>query len=144
MTGARIRFGIVGTGGIANTHAAALTALGGDAEIVACCDIAADRAADFANRWGVQHHYDSARVMLDAGVWVRCLEVKGGKVIVREMESPPMDDLSGDGSSKKQPGDGRRGPVGRRCCTGSENLRGETFEVSCPGGPGANPRWEAR
>jgi membrane-bound serine protease (ClpP class) len=30
--------------------------------------------------------------MLDAGVWVRCIEVKGGKVIVREMEAPP--DLS--------------------------------------------------
>jgi membrane-bound serine protease (ClpP class) len=29
-------------------------------------------------------------VMLDAGVWVRCLDVKGGKVIVRQME-PPAD-----------------------------------------------------
>ena len=67
MTGSKIRFGIVGTGGIANTHAAALAALGEAAEIVACCDIAADRAADFAERWGVQHHYDSARAMLDAG-----------------------------------------------------------------------------
>jgi membrane-bound ClpP family serine protease len=28
-------------------------------------------------------------VMLDSGVWVRCLEVKGGKVIVRQMEGPP-------------------------------------------------------
>jgi membrane-bound serine protease (ClpP class) len=28
-------------------------------------------------------------VMLDAGVWVRCLEVKGGKVLVREMQAPP-------------------------------------------------------
>jgi membrane-bound serine protease (ClpP class) len=31
-------------------------------------------------------------VMLDAGVWVRCIEVKGGKVLVRQLESPP--DLS--------------------------------------------------
>jgi membrane-bound serine protease (ClpP class) len=29
-------------------------------------------------------------VMLDAGVWVRCMDVKGGKVIVRQME-PPAD-----------------------------------------------------
>jgi membrane-bound serine protease (ClpP class) len=29
-------------------------------------------------------------MMLDAGVWVRCVDVKGGKVIVREME-PPAD-----------------------------------------------------
>jgi membrane-bound serine protease (ClpP class) len=28
-------------------------------------------------------------VMLDAGVWVRCVEVKGGRVIVRQLESPP-------------------------------------------------------
>ena len=28
-------------------------------------------------------------VMLDSGVWVRCLEVKGGKVLVRQMEGPP-------------------------------------------------------
>src|ERR1051326_262920 len=67
MSGTKVRFGIVGTGGIANTHAAGLAALGEDAELVACCDIAADRAADFAERWGVQHHYDSARAMLDAG-----------------------------------------------------------------------------
>jgi membrane-bound ClpP family serine protease len=29
-------------------------------------------------------------VMLDSGVWVRCVEVKGGKVIVRQMD-PPAD-----------------------------------------------------
>src|SRR6478672_229051 len=29
-------------------------------------------------------------VMLDAGVWVRCLDVKGGKVLVRQMD-PPAD-----------------------------------------------------
>ena len=35
--------------------------------------------------------------MIDAGVWVRCLDVKGGKVIVRQME-PPADvaDISPD------------------------------------------------
>src|ERR1700716_4241888 len=67
MTGTRIRFGIVGTGGIANTHAAGLAALGDDAEIVACCDVDPSRAANFAERWGVRHQYDSARAMLDAG-----------------------------------------------------------------------------
>src|SRR5207237_10804402 len=63
----RIRFGIVGTGGIANTHAAGLAALGEDADLVACCDILPERAADFAGRWGVPAHYASARSMLDAG-----------------------------------------------------------------------------
>lgn len=27
-------------------------------------------------------------IMLDAGVWVRCLDVKGGKVVVRQLDSP--------------------------------------------------------
>jgi predicted dehydrogenase len=64
---ARIRFGIVGTGGIANTHAAALAALADDAELVACCDVAPERVANFAERWGVRGQYDSARSMLDGG-----------------------------------------------------------------------------
>ncbi|MCA1645965.1 MAG: Gfo/Idh/MocA family oxidoreductase [Chloroflexi bacterium] len=62
-----IRFGIVGTGGIANTHAAALAALAADAELTACCDVDPTRTADFSERWGVRHQYDSARAMLDAG-----------------------------------------------------------------------------
>src|SRR5207302_10916231 len=66
MTG-RVRFGIVGTGGIANTHAAALAALADDAELVACCDVAPERVASFAERWGVRGQYDSARSMLDGG-----------------------------------------------------------------------------
>jgi predicted dehydrogenase len=67
MTGRRIRFGIVGTGGIANTHAAGLAALADDAELVACCDVDSARVADFAERWGVRHQYTSAQAMLDAG-----------------------------------------------------------------------------
>jgi len=63
----RVRFGIVGTGGIANAHAMGLKALQDDAEIVSCSDVLAERAAAFAQRWGVGHHYDSARAMLDAG-----------------------------------------------------------------------------
>src|SRR5262245_47903740 len=63
----RIRFGIVGTGGIAHTHAAALAALADDAELVACCDVAPARVAGFAERWGVRGQFHSARSMLDAG-----------------------------------------------------------------------------
>src|SRR5437868_14303505 len=63
----KLRFGIVGTGGIANAHATALAALAADAEIVSCCDVDAARAADFAGRWHVARHHASARTMLDAG-----------------------------------------------------------------------------
>jgi membrane-bound serine protease (ClpP class) len=30
----------------------------------------------------------SEGMMLDAGVWVRCVDVKGGKVVVRQMDTP--------------------------------------------------------
>lgn len=63
----KIRFGIVGTGGIARSHAAALAALADDAELVSVCDVSAERVADFAESWGVRNQYDSARTMLDAG-----------------------------------------------------------------------------
>lgn len=62
-----IRFGIVGTGGIAEHHAVALKALGASVELVACADVEAGRAAAFATKHGLARHYDSARALLDAG-----------------------------------------------------------------------------
>jgi len=47
-------------------------------------------------------------VMIDAGVWVRCVAVKGSTVLVREMEPPAdLSDISSDGT---KPGD-KREPV---------------------------------
>jgi UDP-N-acetyl-2-amino-2-deoxyglucuronate dehydrogenase len=63
----KIRFGIIGTGGIANAHATGLEALAADAEMVSCADVLPGRAAEFAQKWGIPHHYDSARALLDAG-----------------------------------------------------------------------------
>src|SRR5579884_1446927 len=63
----KVRFGIIGTGGIANAHATGLKALADDAEIVSCCDIDPARAEDFANRWEVENHFTSAKTMLDRG-----------------------------------------------------------------------------
>ena len=63
----KIRFGIVGTGGIAHSHAAALAALADDAELVSICDVSSEHLSNFAERWGVRNQYDSARTMLDAG-----------------------------------------------------------------------------
>src|SRR4051812_43099106 len=63
----QLRFGIVGTGGIARTHAVALQALGEEAVISACCDVQPGRAAAFAEQFGVPRSYDSAKAMLDAG-----------------------------------------------------------------------------
>jgi predicted dehydrogenase len=63
----RLRFGIIGTGGIARTHAVALQALCEDAEISACCDVQPGRAAAFAEQFGVSRWFDSATEMLDSG-----------------------------------------------------------------------------
>ncbi len=63
----KIRFGIIGTGGIANAHATGLAAMPDDAEMVSCFDIDSGRASEFAKKWNIPHHYDSAKSMLDAG-----------------------------------------------------------------------------
>lgn len=61
----KLRFGIVGTGGIARHHATALAALGERAEIVACADVQPGRAQQFAATFGIPQAYESAREMLD-------------------------------------------------------------------------------
>ncbi len=53
MTDASLRFGIVGCGAIAPTHANALALLA-DARLVACCDTRLDRAALFADQYGLR------------------------------------------------------------------------------------------
>ncbi|MCC6627913.1 MAG: Gfo/Idh/MocA family oxidoreductase [Chloroflexi bacterium] len=63
----KVRFGVVGTGGIANHHAAGLQALADLGEIVSCADVLPGRAAAFAEKWHIPHHYDSAQALLDAG-----------------------------------------------------------------------------
>jgi membrane-bound serine protease (ClpP class) len=43
-------------------------------------------------------------VMLDAGVWVRCIDVKGGKVVVRQMDPPAdMTDIAPDARNEPTP-----------------------------------------
>ncbi|THV36451.1 Gfo/Idh/MocA family protein [Glycomyces buryatensis] len=60
-----IRCGIIGTGGIANAHAHALTELGGRAELTAVAEIDPARAADFTGRFPVPAVYGDAEVMLE-------------------------------------------------------------------------------
>ncbi len=50
----KVRAGIIGCGGIAKTHAAALAALS-EATFAACCDIDAARARALAKQYGVPH-----------------------------------------------------------------------------------------
>lgn len=61
-----IRVGIVGTGGISRAHHRAYTAVGGF-EIVAVCDIIAEKARETAEKWGVpkKHVFTSYNKMLE-------------------------------------------------------------------------------
>jgi UDP-N-acetyl-2-amino-2-deoxyglucuronate dehydrogenase len=62
----KLRFGIVGTGGIARHHAEALHALADRAELAACADVQPGRAAAFAATHRIPQSFESARAMLDA------------------------------------------------------------------------------
>jgi predicted dehydrogenase len=58
-----IRLAIIGTGGMANTHAKSFTAIKG-VSLTACCDIVEEKARDFARRWRVPRFYTDYRQML--------------------------------------------------------------------------------
>jgi predicted dehydrogenase len=62
-----MRIGIVGCGNIAANHVAGFRAARG-AEVVACCDVDAQRAAAFAARHGVPTSVGSVEALLDLGV----------------------------------------------------------------------------
>ncbi|MGA2639813.1 MAG: Gfo/Idh/MocA family oxidoreductase [Spirochaetia bacterium] len=58
-----IRLGIIGTGGMANTHAESFTPMKG-VRLAACCDIDPLRARRFAARWNIPKWYADHREML--------------------------------------------------------------------------------
>jgi len=58
------RIAIIGTGGIANTHAKTLQNEVDDAEIVAVVDIGSEAAKEFSERYNVAAHYSDATTML--------------------------------------------------------------------------------
>ena len=59
------RFGLVGCGGIGNTHADALALLD-EAELLAVCDVDIGRARETAAKHGLKHAFSSAEEMLEA------------------------------------------------------------------------------
>ena len=58
-----LRVGIIGNGGIANCHIHGYKELGDRVNVVACCDIVEEKAADFAKRYDIPHYYTSAEEM---------------------------------------------------------------------------------
>ena len=67
MSDSKYRIAIVGTGGIANSHARAITSLPDRAELVAGVDVDLDRAKEFATKWDVPTVYPSLTELLAAG-----------------------------------------------------------------------------
>lgn len=58
-----IRLAIIGTGGMANSHAARFKSIPGCA-VAACCDIVPGRAKAFAEKHGIPQAYEDAETML--------------------------------------------------------------------------------
>lgn len=59
-----IRLGILGTGGMAKAHAENFSKIKG-VRLAACCDINAERASEFAAKFGIPAHYSNLKEMLD-------------------------------------------------------------------------------
>ncbi len=60
------RAAIIGTGGIAHAHAAALTELSERARLVAVADVDRTRAAEFADRFSVPHVFSDPKALLES------------------------------------------------------------------------------
>jgi predicted dehydrogenase len=60
-----LHLGIIGTGGMANTHAQSFSKMKGVA-LVACCDIDEAKARGFAARWGIPRWYADYDDMLES------------------------------------------------------------------------------
>lgn len=67
MTDGKFRIAIVGTGGIATSHARAITAMGDRVELVGAVDVDLDRAKEFAAKWEIPAVYPSLTELLAAG-----------------------------------------------------------------------------
>ncbi|MBQ6420200.1 MAG: Gfo/Idh/MocA family oxidoreductase [Clostridia bacterium] len=59
-----LKLGVIGCGGIANSHMHGYLELGDAVEIVACCDINFKKANEFADRYGIPNRYDNCYDML--------------------------------------------------------------------------------
>ena len=59
-----LKVGIIGTGGISNSHMHGYQALGDRVQVVACCDIDFPKAKAYAERYGIPGVYDNCYDML--------------------------------------------------------------------------------
>jgi UDP-N-acetyl-2-amino-2-deoxyglucuronate dehydrogenase len=62
-----VRVGLIGCGKVATVHAAALRGIA-EAELAAVCDVSAERARAFADRYGVRGYTDVGAMLREGGV----------------------------------------------------------------------------
>ena len=73
------RFGIIGCGVIAYTHATSIRYLAREAELYAVCDIIPEKADEFAKRHGAEKvYYDYRQLLADPRVDIVCICVPSG------------------------------------------------------------------
>ena len=59
-----LKIGIIGNGGISNSHMQGYLELGDAVEVVACCDINFEKAKEFAARYNIKNYYPDCYSML--------------------------------------------------------------------------------
>ena len=61
----KLRVGIIGTGGISNSHMSGYKALPDEVEVVAVCDINEPKVKAYAEKYGVPVYYTDYNEMLE-------------------------------------------------------------------------------
>ena len=61
-----LKVGIIGCGGISNSHMSGYLQLKDRVEVVACCDIDEPKAKEYAARYGIKNYYNNCYAMLKA------------------------------------------------------------------------------
>lgn len=61
-----LKVGIIGNGGIANSHMSGYLALGDRVEVIACCDINEEKAVEFGKKYNIPNVYNNCFEMLKA------------------------------------------------------------------------------
>ena len=70
----KLRVGIIGTGGISHSHMDGYRQLADTVEVVACCDIDAEKVKKYAAKFSIPHYYTDCREMM-ANEQLDCVSV---------------------------------------------------------------------
>jgi predicted dehydrogenase len=76
MKNGKLQVGIIGTGGIASSvHVPGYAAVADLVDVVAACDVQAERVAVFGQQYGIPHTFTDYRQMLDSGLGLDAVSI---------------------------------------------------------------------